>query len=68
MEGIERGVVVTRHFQEWKEFGAVRLFTKMQVERLNTEWTLEFTDIQINSVDPASFELPDEVKAKLRDP
>jgi hypothetical protein len=56
VEGIERGVAVKRHFDGWKELGGVELFTKMHVKRLNTEWTVEFTDIQINTADPASLD------------
>lgn len=57
-----RPVDMTMKLSEWKEFGPLTLYTKMVLSQGGQEMTINFDTIELNKVDPAVFELPDEVK------
>ena len=63
------GFVVMRYtFEEWKQFGEIKLFTKVSIAQGDQSvGTITFTEIEHNSVDAAAFEVPAEVQ-KLRGP
>jgi zinc protease len=56
----------TSAFSEYKEFGGLKFPTKIQQKNSQFDATITFTAIEFDKVDPAVFELPEAVKAKLK--
>ena len=49
-------------FEEWKEYGEIRSWSRLVMKRLGTEQSLNIEQLEFNSVPPETFELPEEVK------
>ena len=57
-----RGPIETiSSFGEWKQIGDVKLFSRIDSEQMGMKATTNFTEIELNKVDPAIFQLPPEV-------
>jgi hypothetical protein len=50
-------------FEDWKEFGDIKGFTKMVIEQMGMTMEMTITEVELNNVDPSAFDLPDDVKA-----
>lgn len=53
-------------FDEWKEKGPLKVYTKMMVDQAGVAITLTVTEVEFNKVDPKVFELPAEVKELVK--
>ena len=56
----------TSVFSDYKDFAGLKFPTKIQQKNSQYEATISFTTVEYDKVDPAVFELPDAVKAKLK--
>ena len=56
----------TVKFEDWKTKDGLNLFNKLNIEQGGMEMTLTFDEVEFNKVDPAVFELPDDVKTLLQ--
>jgi hypothetical protein len=54
--------VVRLAFEEWDDFGDIKLFKVMRVEQMGMEMAMVYETIKINETESAVFDLPDEVK------
>ena len=61
-----RAMTVRMIFDDWKDVGDVKLFHKLHIEQQGQRQTMEFTSIELNSVDEAVFELPEQVRELVR--
>lgn len=57
----------TMRFDEWKKKGDLNLFTRVRFSQMGMEASLNFTELELDVVDNAIFELPDEVKKLAED-
>lgn len=56
----------TIKFGEWKEDAGLKFFTKIDIEQMGMNMTLSFNEVKFNTLEAATFALPDEVKAMLK--
>ncbi len=49
-------------FKDWKKVGEVKFYHQMIIEQMGMQMAMNFTEVGLDNVDPAVFELPDEVK------
>jgi outer membrane lipoprotein-sorting protein len=61
-EGPMGPVTATLTFDEWKQIGDVKVFTRITIEQMGVQQKLDLTDVEFNKVDDAVFEPPDAVK------
>lgn len=59
-------VNVSITFDQWKEIGDVKVFTKMNIEQMGMAMAMTFNEVDFNKADPAAFELPEEVKELVK--
>jgi hypothetical protein len=52
----------TLTYSEWKDLDKMHVFTKIDIEQAGFQMSMNFTEVQFNKVDPAAFDLPNEVK------
>lgn len=57
----------TMRFDEWKKKGDLNLFTRVRFSQMGMEAALNFTELELDVVDDAIFELPAEVKKLAED-
>jgi hypothetical protein len=49
-------------FEKWKEYGDIRMWSRLVITKMNTIQTLEIDEMEFNEVTPETFMLPEEVK------
>jgi hypothetical protein len=54
---------------EWKQFDAVKLFTRLSFDQMGMPMEMNLTEVEFNKVEPSTFDLPAEVQelVKARD-
>jgi hypothetical protein len=50
-------------FKDWKPMDDVKVYSTMEVDQMGMMTNVSLTDIEFNTVDPAAFALPEEVKS-----
>jgi len=58
---------VSATFSDWKADADIKFFTKMVMEQPTQALTLTFTKVEFNKLDASLFELPQEVRAMLKE-
>jgi hypothetical protein len=56
----------TNVFSEFKEFGGLKMPTKIQQKNGQFDATISFTNVEFDNVDPAVFVIPEALKAKAK--
>jgi len=54
-------------FEDWKEIGDLKLYTKLVIVQNSGELTMSYDEIKFNEVDESVFAVPDEVKKLLEE-
>lgn len=65
--GMAGEMEVTMVLQEYKEFGGVKSPTKLIVRAMGMEQVLTVNSIEYDKVEPSVFDLPEEIKALLKE-
>ena len=61
-EGPQGPIETVSKFTEWKQVGDVKLFSRIDSEQMGMQAVTTFTEIELNKVDSAIFDLPPEVQ------
>jgi zinc protease len=58
-------VMLNFTFDDWKPIDSIKLYSKMMVEQMGQQVPMTYSEVQINKVEPGTFDPPAEVKELL---